>query len=310
MTKYLITGVAGFLGRALAERLLIEGHEIVGLDNYSRYGVPQLSKMPPYPIIKADVRDMDWVQHMKEVQDVEAIIHLAAINGTANFYERPWEVLEVGTLGIFSIISFARNRSCRLFVASSSEVYQTVGGKASETVPLTIPDPHNPRYSYAASKIVSELAVLHSGIPSIIFRPHNVYGPGAGDKHVIPTFIQKALATDTTFPIMGDALATRAFTYIDDFIDGLMLVLKKGKLGEIYHIGTEEEKTIVEIAMKILKLVGKEDVKFIMDPNAAKGGPPRRCPDITKLRQLGFSPKITLDEGLKKTLDWYRAQAS
>ena len=183
---------------------------------------------------------------------------------------------------------------------------------------MSVPDPLNPRYSYGGGKIISELMAINYGRKhfdrTIIFRPHNIYGPDMGWEHVIPQFLlrmRKICSENKSkkikFPIQGDGMETRAFCFIDDFIDGLMLVLEKGKHLEIYHIGTMEEMSIRDVAFKVGKYFGREIEIEIGEE--ANGGTRRRRPDISKLRELGYNPKIHFDQGLKITAEWYDKNA-
>jgi dTDP-glucose 4,6-dehydratase/UDP-glucose 4-epimerase len=202
---------------------------------------------------------------------------------------------------------------------SSSEVYQTPPQIPSpETVPLIVPDVMNPRFSYGGGKIIGELLCVNYGRRHfdrmVIFRPHNVYGPNMGGEHVIPQFIlraktavEKTVEPEVPFAIQGDGKETRSFIYIDDFTDGLELVLEKGGHNEIYHIGTQDEISMLDLALKVVALFGRRPSLQHLPLQA--GGTLRRCPDTTKLRALGFVPKTPLSEGLKRTFEWYVANA-
>ncbi len=174
------------------------------------------------------------------------------------------------------------------------------------------------RYSYGGGKIISELLTINYGRKyferAVIFRPHNVYGPDMGWEHVIPQFVlrMKELCRDSEdkqvkFPIQGTGKETRAFVFIDDFIDGIMLVIKKGEHMGIYHIGTMEEITMEKVAIEVGRYFGKEIV--VVPGELAKGSTLRRCPDITRLKRLGYVPKIPFKEGLKITAQWYDENA-
>jgi nucleoside-diphosphate-sugar epimerase len=186
-----------------------------------------------------------------------------------------------------------------------------------ETVPLSIPDPLNPRYSYAGGKIISELLAVNYGRKHfdrvVIFRPHNVYGPDMGTEHVIPQFILRMneLARRTEgviqFPIQGSGNETRAFIFVDDFTDGLIRVIDRGEHLHIYHIGTEAEIRIADVVHAVAGYFHREAAVVPGEP--APGGTPRRCPDITKLRGLGFEPRVPFAEGLARTAAWYVAHA-
>jgi nucleoside-diphosphate-sugar epimerase len=313
--KYLVTGGTGFIGNALVKRLVKEGHAVRVLDNDIRGTAERLKEVADkIEIMKADIRNAKEVQ--KACKGMDSVIHLAYINGTEYFYKMPELVLEVGVKGMINVIDGCIKENVKeLVLASSSEVYQTPEKvPTDETAALSIPDPLNPRYSYGGGKIISELMTINYGRKHfdkvVIFRPHNVYGPDMGREHVIPQFVlrMKKICWDNKektikFPIQGTGEETRAFVFIDDFIDGLMLVLKKGKHLGIYHIGTMEEISIRQVAIEMGKYFGKDII--IVPGKTKRGSTPRRCPDITKLKKLGYKPKIPFKEGLKITVEWY-----
>ncbi|KAB2905122.1 MAG: SDR family NAD(P)-dependent oxidoreductase [Anaerolineae bacterium] len=315
MKTYLVTGGTGFLGAALVRRLVQEGHVVRVLDNNSRGAVRKLGDAIQHvELIEGDIRDAATVS--KATKGVDSVCHLAFINGTAFFYSKPELVLDVGVKGMVNVIDACHEHNVgELVVASSSEVYHHPPIiPTPENVPLVIPDPHNPRYSYASGKLISEIMAINYGRKFfervIIFRPHNVYGPDMGYEHVIPQFVvrmqaavEKSDANPLPFPIQGTGHETRAFVYIDDFTDGLMLALEKGEHLGIYHIGTQVETSIADIARLVGKFFGR-DIDIVAG-ELQKGGTPRRCPDITKLKNLGYQPKISLQEGITKTAQWY-----
>jgi nucleoside-diphosphate-sugar epimerase len=183
-------------------------------------------------------------------------------------------------------------------------------------VPLVVPDPHNPRFSYGAGKIISEVIALNYGRKLfervLIFRPHNVYGPDMGWEHVIPQFalrLKRSTALQPAgrlpFEIQGDGSQTRSFCHVDDLVRGVMVMRDKGEHLGIYHIGTTEEIAIAELARRIAAHAGR-DIEIKTGP-ARPGGTERRCPDISKLAALGYAPQVPLAKGLPPTLDWYWA---
>src|SRR3989344_4207 len=313
--KYLVTGGTGFIGSALVKRLVRNGNFARVLDNDSRGARERLGDVAGrIEFVKADIRDAEAVG--KACIGMDGVIHLAYINGTEYFYKMPELVLEVAVKGMMNVVDGCIKEGIKeLILASSSEVYQTPPKvPTDEEVPLAIPDPHNPRYSYGGGKIISELMAINYGRKyfnrTLIFRPHNVYGPDMGWEHVIPQFVlrMKEICKNSKnkkidFPIQGTGSETRAFVFIDDFIDGLVLVLEKGENLGIYHIGTMDEISISYVALEIGKYFGK-DVN-IVPGKPAEGGTKRRCPDITKLRKLGYHPKVPFAKGLAITTKWY-----
>lgn len=316
--KYLVTGGMGFIGSALVRRLLKDGHRVRVFDNGFRGGFGRLKDISSrIEVVKADIREPEDVR--KACKGVDAVCHLAYLNGTEIFYTKPDLVLDVGVKGIINIIDSCMKEGVReLIVASSSEVYQSPPNiPTDEKVPLSVPDPLNPRYSYGGGKIISELMTINYGRKhfdrAVIFRPHNVYGPDMGIGHVIPQFILrmkelcgKYASKQIRFPIQGTGKETRSFVFIDDFIDGLMLVIKKGEHLGIYNIGTMEEVTIKEVAAEVGKYFYR---KIVVRPGKpAVGGTLRRCPDISKLKKLGYAPKFSLAIGIDLTAAWYDKQ--
>ena len=313
--KMLVTGGTGFIGSALVRRLLREGYDVRVFDNDSRGLSSRLEDIAAdIELIRADIRDDAAVR--RACRGVDSVCHLAFLNGTEYFYSHPDLVLDIGVKGIINVIDGCMKEAVReLLLASSSEVYQTPPSTPTdEKVPLSIPDPLNPRYSYAAGKIISEIMAINYGRKyfdrAVIFRPHNVYGPDMGWEHVIPQFAvrMKALCgqTDDTvlrFPIQGSGQETRSFIFIDDFADGFMHLVEKGSHLEIYNIGTMEEITIEQLAVKMGAYWGKGI--SVVPGQLAHGGTPRRCPDIGKLKSLGFEARTPLDEGLRRTVRWY-----
>lgn len=191
--QYLVTGGMGFIGNALVSRLVRLGHCVKVLDNSSRGSLERLrtcTNPGNIEIIIADIRDREVV--ISACKGVDCVCHLAFVNGTEFFYTKPEIVLDVGVKGIINVIDGCiENGVKELVLASSSEVYQTPGTiPTDEKVAMSIPDPLNPRYSYAGGKIISELMAINFGRKYfdrvVIFRPHNVYGPDMGWEHVIP----------------------------------------------------------------------------------------------------------------------------
>jgi|TARA_B110000438_G_C15816548_1_gene652244 nucleoside-diphosphate-sugar epimerase len=313
--KYLVTGGSGFIGSALVKRLLNEGHSVRVFDNNSRGNLRRLDDiLDKIEFVEGDIRDYDQVN--QACKGVDSICHLAFVNGTKFFYELPELVLEVGIKGMMNILDACKeNNITDLILASSSEVYQSPQQVPTpEEVPLIVPDLLNPRYSYGGAKLITELLAINYGRNNfervVIFRPHNVYGPDMGWEHVIPEFLLKMdnLAGNQPkekidFNIQGTGNETRAFIYIDDFTEGLIKIIDKGEHLNVYHIGTSDEIPLSQLAQTVARIF---NVEINLIPGAlAEGGTLRRCPDITKLRGLGFNPEISLENGLQISKDWY-----
>jgi len=309
--KYLITGGSGFIGAALVKKLVAEGHQVRVLDNNSRGHLRRLQDvLNNIEFIEGDIRDPQTVKDAVKGQD--AICHLAYVNGTKFFYSQPQVILDIAVKGMTNILDACLEHNVReLILASSSEVYQTPPTiPTDETAPLVVPDVLNPRYSYGGGKIISELMAINYGRHYfdrvLIFRPHNVYGPDMGWEHVIPEFCVRLIQSENKeFPIQGNGQEKRSFIYIDDFIQGLMAVINKGQHLNIYHIGTQEEVIMGDLARLTATSLGK-DIHIIagqLQPGSAL----RRCPDIQKLTKLGFQPEWSLEKGVHMTAEWYKS---
>lgn len=310
--KCVVTGGGGFIGAYLVKALVKDGWNVTCIDNMTRGDEGRFASVAENVTLhKADIRDADSVT--EACKGAEVVFHLAAVNGTENFYKRPQLVLDVGLRGALAVVEACERADVPdLVLASSAEVYQTPATvPTNEDVALMLPNSLNPRYSYGGSKLVSELIAFNYGQDHFrkvqVFRPHNVYGPDMGWKHVIPQFILRALEAkqrhSSDFSIQGDGSETRAFAYVDDVVDGIMTMYAKGAHRQVYHIGNDEEVTI----KTLVGLTGQaiDHPLNIIPSDSAVGNTPRRCPDISKMRALGYQPKVNLVEGLARTSEWY-----
>ena len=315
--RLLVTGGTGFIGSAAVRALVQAGARVRVMDNDSRGARRRLADLGSrIELVIGDIRDLGTVK--VATRGMDGVLHLAAVNGTEFFYSKPDLVLEVAIKGMMNVLDACiENGVKELFTASSSEVYQTPPViPTPEGVPLVVPDPLNPRYSYGGGKIVSELLTVNYGRKHfdrvVIFRPHNVYGPDMGREHVVPQFILrlKDLAAREPgrlrFPIQGSGQETRAFLFIDDLVQGLLTVMARGQHLNIYHVGTAEEITIATLAHAVARCLGREIE--VVPGDLTVGSTPRRCPDIGKLQALGFAPQVPLAAGLARTAEWYLAQ--
>lgn len=325
--RYLVTGGAGFIGSALVKRLVADGHEVIVLDDFSRGQMARLHGVH-CDIICGDIRDPKFLD--RAMIGADSVIHLAYLQGTQTFYAEPRQVLDVAMRGMLNVLAGCEKWGVgELLLVSSSEAYQVATMVPTpESVPCSVPDPLNPRYSYGGGKIACELmanAWQRTGVLDrvIIARPHNIYGPDMGWEHVIPEFC-KRMNTMTTeayigdfphgpidFPIQGTGFETRSFCYIEDAVDQLvMLLLCAPRSGtEIYHVGQMEERTISDVATGIASVYDRE-IK-IQPGTLPQGSPTRRLPDTAKIqgvyagagREWQHTP---FEVGLKRTVNWYR----
>jgi nucleoside-diphosphate-sugar epimerase len=313
--RILVNGGSGFIGSALVKALVHSGAKVRVLDDNSRGRARRLNDVAnDIEFIAGDIRDAAAVQ--AAARDMDEVHHLAFVNGTEFFYSAPDLVLDVGVRGMINVIDACRKQNVgTLLLASSSEVYQTPPKiPTDESAPLVVPDVQNPRYSYGAGKLISEVMAINFGRKYfervLIFRPHNVYGPDMGWEHVVPQFALRIQALGKSQPagrlrleIQGSGKETRSFCFIDDLIAGVMIMRNKGEHLGIYHVGTTEEIAIADLAQRIADHAGRE-IEFIVG-QPASGSTMRRCPDISKLAKLGYKPRVPLAQGLRPTLDWY-----
>lgn len=312
-----VTGGAGFVCSALVSRLVADGHTVAVLDDFSRGNKERL----PAEVQINDGNVCDFFEVFDVFRGCDLVIHGAMVQGTQNFTDNPWKTQNVAVRGTLNVLDACRAHGVRdLMLLSSSEVYQ--GERDSvptdESVWLSIPDVLNPRFSYGGGKIAMEMlcsAYLADGSLDrlVIARPHNIYGPDAGSEHIIPQFCERlrALAASTAaptrlkFPILGTGEETRSYCYISDCVDALTLLVEEAPVGaSIWHVGTQDERSTNDVAQSVAECFGREIE--IVPGMLAKGSPPRRCPDTTKIETLGYSPKVHFSEGIVKTVDWYR----
>ncbi|WP_240008193.1 NAD-dependent epimerase/dehydratase family protein [Pseudaquidulcibacter saccharophilus] len=316
--RYLVTGAAGFLGYYVAKKLAeTEENYIYTIDNFCRGAndsdFNKLISKSNVEFIECDLTNQSEVKN-KLPDDIDYIIHLAALNGTQNFYERPFEVVRCCTLPtIFLFEKYSNNTQIKRFVyAGTSESYASTVElfnwkiPTSEDVPLSINDVSNARWSYAGSKMHGEIATLMGGknanIDVSIIRFHNAYGPRMGDKHVIPDFLNRA--REGKFELYGYS-NTRSFIYVDDAVKATLLVTHSDNcVNQIVNIGGEQEISMLDLANEIMKISNLKGEIQLFD--APEGSVSRRAPDISKLKKLvGYEPDFDLNSGLIPTIDFY-----
>ncbi|MBI2099154.1 GDP-mannose 4,6-dehydratase [Candidatus Uhrbacteria bacterium] len=326
--KILITGGAGFIGYHLASHLLAaygEGARLTLIDNLQRGKMDDdfenLLRDKRINFLNLDLTDS--ASYAKLGSGYDHVYHLAAVNGTKLFYSMPHEVLRVNTLSLIYMLEwFGReNPKGKFCFTSSNEAYagalsafNQLPIPTPEEVPLVINDPYNPRWSYAATKLIGELFVIHyakmHNFRALIVRPHNFYGPRAGYDHVIPEFSIKIAKREDPFTILG-AEETRTFCYIDDAVRAMQMLMDSSKTDLqpvlTVHIGDAEEIAMRELAEKFFDLSGWKP-KTIDIKDSLPGSVARRRADISKLQALvGWRPEVMLEEGLRRTYEWYAA---
>jgi dTDP-glucose 4,6-dehydratase len=306
-----VTGGAGFLGSHLCERLLAEGMRVVCVDNLltgERSNIAHLEGEERFRFLQHDItRPL----HLDEAVDL--VLHFASPASPIDYLELPIQTLKVGSLGTHNSLGLAKANRARFLLASTSEVYGD---------PLVHPQPESywgnvnpvgPRGVYDEAKRFAEAMTMayhrFHGLDTRIVRIFNTYGPRmrARDGRVVPTFIQQALAGEP-LTVFGDGGQTRSFCYVSDLIEGIYRLLQSD-LTHPVNIGNPHEMTVLEFAEAILRLTGSaSSLDFRPLP---EDDPKIRQPDITVARQrLGWEPRVPLDEGLTRTIDFFRARLS
>ncbi|MEU5696699.1 NAD-dependent epimerase/dehydratase family protein [Actinosynnema sp. NPDC020468] len=311
--RHLVLGGAGFIGLHLTRKLLADGHEVTIVDDFSRgKDDPELAALD-VPVISADLTDPAAFESIPH--DAERVHLLAAIVGVRNVERDPARVIRVNTLAVLNTLDWIEPHQ-KLFFASTSEAY--AGGVATglvpvptpETVPLVVEDITAPRFAYAVSKSLGEAAVVHTGrakgVPVVIGRFHNVYGSRMGADHVIPELSLRALRREDPFVVYGSD-QFRAFCHVDDAVDAIVrLVEADDAAGRIVHIGDDTAETNIGDLTKLVLDIAGHDPELEKAP-APDGSVQRRCPDLTRLRALtGYEPKVSLEDGVRRTFEWYR----
>lgn len=306
-----VTGAAGFIGSHLCDVLLAQGHDVVGIDNLLTgrlENITHLKDSAHFTFIERDIRE-PYNKHLG-AKPVDQIYNLACPASPPQYQKDPVGVVQTCTIGVMNGLEIAKEHGARFFQASTSEVYgepeihpqnETYRGNVS-----TI----GPRSCYDEGKRVAEsLCVSYRdqyGVDSRIVRIFNTYGPrmDKNDGRVVSNFIVQALS-DQPITIYGDGSQTRSFCYVDDNVRGLVALMNTPTDPGPVNIGNPEEYTIKDIAEKICAWVGTRSE--IVYKDLPKDDPTRRCPDITKAKKiLDWQPKVDLEEGIQKTIDYFR----
>ncbi len=304
--KVLVAGGAGFVGSHVCRRLVRDGHEVTCLDNLvtgARANVADLDGLPGFRFVEADVS-------AAPAQDVDIVLHLASPASPVDYDRLPLETLAANSSGTWRLLEIASAAGAHLTYASTSEVY---GDPLVHPQPETYwgnVDPVGPRACYDEAKRFGE-ALLTSmrrvnGVQATIVRIFNTYGPAMriDDGRVIPELLAAALEGRPML-IHGDGRQTRSFMYVSDLVDGLVRVaFDPTSDGAVLNVGSPDEVTIAALARSIATIAGTSGPVVLGRPRA--GDPQRRRPDITRMRaRYGWEPVVGLEDGLRRTTDWY-----
>ena len=308
--RILITGGAGFIGSHLSEKYTLKGHTVLCLDNFMNGDLGNIRGLLNYKnfkLIKGDVRDFDLLE--KIIRDADVIIHLAAQIHVDRSILEPKLTCDINIFGTLNILELARRYDIGTVIhTSTSEVYGS-----AQYVPMDENHPLDAPHPYGASKIAADRMcnayIQTYGVNVCIMRPFNTFGPrqrDVGYGGVISIFVKRSLNGEPPI-IYGDGAQTRDYTYVEDLVEAYDLVLKYNKpISEPINFGTGKEVKIIDLANKIISLCGKGKIRPVhVAPRP--GEVKRLVADYSKAKKLlGWEPKYTLDEGLKKFIEWYK----
>jgi len=305
--RFLVTGGAGFLGSHLCDRLLREGHEVIAMDNLltgNMRNIAHLQEEKRFRFVRHNVAEFVFVDG-----PLDAVLHFASPASPIDYLELPIQTLKVGSLGTHNALGLAKAKNARFLLASTSEVY---GDPLVHPQPETYwgnVNPIGPRGVYDEAKRFAEAITMAyhraHGVDTRIVRIFNTYGERMRprDGRVVPALIGQALAGEP-MTVFGDGSQTRSFCYVSDLIEGIYRLLLSD-ISDPVNVGNPAELSVLEFAKTIRALAGaKSEIVFKPLP---VDDPKVRQPDITKAREkLGWEPRVPLEEGLKKTIDWFR----
>ncbi len=307
--RLFITGVAGFLGSHLADRLLADGHDVVGMDNFLTgrpANIAHLTGHKRFAFFEHNVTQFVFLDGA-----VDGVFHFASPASPRDYLEMPIQTLKVGSLGTHKTLGLALAKRARYLLASTSEVY---GDPTIHPQPETYwgnVNPVGPRGVYDEAKRFAEAMTMayhrYHGVDTRIVRIFNTYGPRmrALDGRVVSNFIVQALRGEP-ITIYGDGAQTRSFCYVDDLIDGIVRLFERGS-HEPTNIGNPGEFTVRQLAEKVIALTGSKSV-IVQEP-LPEDDPRQRKPDITRATgELGWEPKVALEQGLVRTIAYFRRE--
>ena len=306
--KVVVTGGAGFLGSHLCDKLLYEGFEVVCIDNLitgNTDNIAHLSGNEYFSFVKHDVTNYIFLPGK-----VDFILHFASPASPVDYLQLPIQTLKVGSLGTHKALGLAKEKNARFLLASTSEVYGDPTVHPQNENYWGNVNPIGPRGVYDEAKRFAEAITMayqrYHGLETRIVRIFNTYGPRMrkNDGRALPNFIQQAL-TGKPITIYGDGKQTRSFCYISDQVEGLFKLLLSEE-NEPVNIGNPEEISVQSIAEEIVKLTGSKSE--IVYKDLPVDDPKVRQPDISKAKQkLGWEPKVSREDGLQKTIDYFKS---
>ncbi len=320
--RALVTGGAGFIGSHLVDALLAQGYEVVALDDFSQGNEENIAhnfSNPSFCLVRGDVTDAPLLERL--VRESDVVYHLAAVVGVYYVLKDPLRTIRVNVLGTELVLEFAHRYGKRALVASSSEVYgKRRKALLKESDDGTFGPPEATRWCYALTKSLDEhlaLAYHRSGLEVSVVRYFNAYGPRLdprGYGSVVARFISQALAGEP-ITVYGDGSQTRSFTYVTDTVRGTILAATLPQaVGKIFNIGNGREISILELARLVKEKTGSRS-PIVLIPYDKAYGPNfeeawRRCPDTSRAEKLlGFKAEVSLEEGLEKTIKWFKEKA-
>ena len=307
----LVSGAAGFLGSHLCETLILDGHTVIGIDNFITGRPENLSAFhnsPRFTFIEHDI-----CSPLKLTQKVDRVFHLASPASPIDYIDLPFETMYVNADGTRNMLDIALANKARFFLASTSEVYGDPHVHPQVEEYWGNVNPIGPRSVYDEGKRYAEALTMayhrYRQVEVRIVRIFNTYGPRmrANDGRVVPTFINQALKKDA-LTIFGDGLQTRSFCYVSDLISGFIALMESDITGPC-NIGNPQERTMIDLAEAINKYTNNQT------PHAfrplPKDDPTRRKPNITLAQNaLGWSPKVTFEDGIQRTIAWFKDEPS
>jgi dTDP-glucose 4,6-dehydratase len=307
--RAVVTGGAGFLGSHLCDRLLAEGWEVLALDNMITGAEGNVGHLQGNPKFKLENKDVSESASMNIEGEVGYVLHFASPASPPDYLKHPIETMKVGSIGTQNALELALRKNAKFFMASTSECYGDPEMSPQREEYWGHVNSVGPRSVYDEAKRFSEALTMayhrHHGVDTHIVRIFNTYGPRMrlNDGRALPNFVYQALSGQP-LTVFGDGQQTRSFCYVDDLIEGIYRLMLSDEHLPV-NIGNPHEITMLEFAERIRKYFDNKP-KIIFEP-LPQDDPKRRCPDISKAKRLlKWEPKVNLEEGLKRTLEYFK----